>query len=81
MSNYKVLSIQSHVVHGYVGNKAAVFPLQVTFQINVHNTNYDNLNSHLNSCLVSMLILLILSNSQIILNTNVSKGKDSIQTN
>jgi pyridoxal/pyridoxine/pyridoxamine kinase len=24
-----VLSIQSHVVHGYVGNKAAVFPLQV----------------------------------------------------
>ena len=29
MSNYRVLSIQSHVVHGYVGNKAAVFPLQV----------------------------------------------------
>ncbi|KAJ1623448.1 Ribokinase-like protein [Pavlovales sp. CCMP2436] len=25
----RVLSIQSHVVHGYVGNKAAVFPLQV----------------------------------------------------
>jgi len=25
----KILSIQSHVVHGYVGNKAAVFPLQV----------------------------------------------------
>jgi pyridoxal/pyridoxine/pyridoxamine kinase len=25
----KVLSIQSHVVHGYVGNRAAVFPLQV----------------------------------------------------
>lgn len=24
----KVLSIQSHVVHGYVGNKAATFPLQ-----------------------------------------------------
>lgn len=24
----KVLSIQSHVVHGYVGNKAAAFPLQ-----------------------------------------------------
>eukprot|EP00038_Savillea_parva_P028785 m.67003 g.67003 ORF g.67003 m.67003 type:complete len:93 (+) comp8402_c0_seq1:290-568(+) len=24
-----VLSIQSHVVHGYVGNKSAVFPLQV----------------------------------------------------
>lgn len=25
----RVLSIQSHVVHGYVGNNAAVFPLQV----------------------------------------------------
>ena len=25
----KVLSIQSHVVSGYVGNKAAVFPLQL----------------------------------------------------
>jgi pyridoxine kinase len=28
-SNRRVLSIQSHVVHGYVGNKAAVFPLQL----------------------------------------------------
>lgn len=26
----KILSIQSHVVHGYVGNKAATFPLQYT---------------------------------------------------
>jgi pyridoxine kinase len=25
----RVLSIQSHVVSGYVGNKAAVFPLQL----------------------------------------------------
>lgn len=25
----RVLSIQSHTVHGYVGNKAAVFPLQI----------------------------------------------------
>ena len=25
----RVLSVQSHVVHGYVGNKAATFPLQV----------------------------------------------------
>lgn len=25
----RVLSIQSHVVHGYVGNKSATFPLQV----------------------------------------------------
>lgn len=27
----RVLSIQSHVVHGYCGNKSAVFPLQVSF--------------------------------------------------
>lgn len=26
----RVLSIQSHVVHGYVGNKSATFPLQVS---------------------------------------------------
>lgn len=26
---HRVLSIQSHVVHGYCGNKSAVFPLQV----------------------------------------------------
>ena len=25
----KVLSVQSHVVHGYVGNRCAVFPLQL----------------------------------------------------
>ncbi|CAD7082181.1 unnamed protein product [Hermetia illucens] len=29
VSSRKVLSIQSHVVHGYVGNKSATFPLQV----------------------------------------------------
>lgn len=27
--NRRVLAIQSHVVHGYVGNKSATFPLQV----------------------------------------------------
>ena len=27
--NSRVLSIQSHVVHGHVGNKSATFPLQV----------------------------------------------------
>jgi len=27
--NCRVLSIQSHVVSGYVGNKSATFPLQV----------------------------------------------------
>jgi hypothetical protein len=29
IEGYRVLSIQSHVVHGYCGNKSAVFPLQV----------------------------------------------------
>lgn len=29
MSDLRVLSIQSHVVFGYVGNKSATFPLQV----------------------------------------------------
>ena len=29
--NKKVLSVQSHVVHGYVGNNAATFPLQVSW--------------------------------------------------
>jgi len=29
VSSPRVLSIQSHVVHGYVGNKCAVFPLQL----------------------------------------------------
>eukprot|EP00934_Nitzschia_sp_Nitz4_P007000 Nitzschia sp. Nitz4//scaffold2_size372955//26510//27507//NITZ4_000358-RA/size372955-processed-gene-0.387-mRNA-1//1//CDS//3329546581//6990//frame0 len=46
----RVLSIQSHVVHGYVGNKSAVFPLQllgydVDFVNSVHfsnHTGYEN---------------------------------------
>uniref|UniRef100_A0A1B6KH65 pyridoxal kinase n=1 Tax=Graphocephala atropunctata TaxID=36148 RepID=A0A1B6KH65_9HEMI len=29
VDQFKVLSIQSHVVSGYVGNKSACFPLQV----------------------------------------------------
>lgn len=49
-SNKRVLSIQSHVVHGYVGNKAAVFPLQllgfdVDFINSVHfscHTGYEH---------------------------------------
>lgn len=28
--NRRVLAVQSHVVHGYVGNKSATFPLQVS---------------------------------------------------
>lgn len=27
----RILSIQSHVVHGYAGNKCSVFPMQVHF--------------------------------------------------
>ncbi|CAK1551109.1 unnamed protein product [Leptosia nina] len=38
-STPRVLSIQSHVVHGYVGNKSAVFPLQVLgFEVDDINT-------------------------------------------
>jgi len=48
--NKRVLSIQSHVVHGYVGNRAAVFPLQllgfdVDFINSVHfacHTGYEH---------------------------------------
>lgn len=37
--NPRVLSIQSHVVHGYVGNKSATFPLQVLgFEVDAINT-------------------------------------------
>ncbi|KAG0743595.1 hypothetical protein G6F57_005569 [Rhizopus arrhizus] len=36
---YRVLSIQSHVVSGYCGNKAAVFPLQTLgFDVDILNT-------------------------------------------
>lgn len=35
----RVLSVQSHVVHGYVGNRAAVFPLQLLgFEVDVVNS-------------------------------------------
>lgn len=35
----QVLSVQSHVVHGYVGNRAAVFPLQLLgFEVDVINS-------------------------------------------
>lgn len=39
-----VLSIQSHVVHGYVGNKASTFPLQLlNWDVDVLNTvNFSN---------------------------------------
>ena len=35
----RVLSIQSHTVHGYVGNKSAVFPMQL------HGLDVDPVNS------------------------------------
>ena len=38
-NNKRVVSIQSHVVSGYVGNKAAVFPLQLLgFDVDVINS-------------------------------------------
>ncbi|XP_044752004.1 pyridoxal kinase [Coccinella septempunctata] len=38
-SSPKVLSIQSHVVHGYVGNRSAVFPLQLLgFEVDFINS-------------------------------------------
>lgn len=39
-----MLSIQSHVVHGYVGNKSAVFPLQVLgFEVdNINSVQFSN---------------------------------------
>lgn len=39
-----VLSIQSHVAHGYVGNRAAIFPLQAKgWDVDeIHTVNYSN---------------------------------------
>ncbi|KAF9135678.1 putative pyridoxal kinase [Mortierella sp. 14UC] len=44
MTNRRVLSIQSHIVSGYCGNKAATFPLQLLgFDVDVMNTvNFSN---------------------------------------
>nr|CAG4648752.1 EOG090X09AY [Polyphemus pediculus] len=41
----QVLSIQSHVVSGYVGNKSAVFPLQV-LGMEVHSINSVEFSNH-----------------------------------
>ena len=41
----RVLSIQSHVVYGYVGNKAATFPLQL-LGMEVDSLNTVNLSNH-----------------------------------
>ncbi|KAL7074500.1 hypothetical protein ACQ4LE_006896 [Meloidogyne hapla] len=42
---YRVLSIQSHVVRGYVGNKCAVFPLQL-FGFEVDSVNSVHFSNH-----------------------------------
>ena len=41
----RVLSIQSHVVHGYVGNRCAVFPLQL-LGLNVDFVNSVQFSNH-----------------------------------
>ena len=44
VSEQRVLSIQSHTVHGYVGNKCAVFPLQLLgFEVDpVNSVQFSN---------------------------------------
>ena len=37
----RVLSIQSHVVHGYAGNKCSVFPLQVCAQASINVSIFE----------------------------------------
>lgn len=41
----RILSIQSHVVSGYVGNKSAVFPMQVSVQSSIYIEVYGLFNS------------------------------------
>eukprot|EP01041_Mallomonas_annulata_P007549 gene7549-15468_t len=41
----RILSVQSHIVHGYVGNKAATFPLQ-SLGYNVDAINTVHLSNH-----------------------------------
>uniref|UniRef100_A0AC11DKQ2 Pyridoxal kinase n=1 Tax=Ovis aries TaxID=9940 RepID=A0AC11DKQ2_SHEEP len=51
----RVLSIQSHVVRGYVGNRAATFPLQVLgFEVDaVNSVQFSN---HTGKALVSAIL-------------------------
>ena len=44
-SNRRVLSIQSHVVHGYCGNKSATFPLQL-LGFDIDGINSVQLSNH-----------------------------------
>jgi hypothetical protein len=53
----RVLSVQSHVVSGYVGNRAAVFPLQMLgFDVDFVNSGKSY---RLSFLFVVVLILLI----------------------
>lgn len=49
MAELRVLSIQSHVVRGYVGNKAATFPIQVN-GIEVDAINSVHFSTHTCEC-------------------------------
>lgn len=40
----RVLSIQSHVVSGYVGNKSATFPLQVSINKSITKLKLKQMN-------------------------------------
>jgi pyridoxine kinase len=44
MESPRILRVQSHVVSGYVGNKAAVFPLQLLgFEVdNINSVQFSN---------------------------------------
>ena len=46
----RVLSVQSSVVHGYVGNKSSVFPLQL-HGFDVDPINTVQLSNHTGTCL------------------------------
>ncbi|KAI5966377.1 BUD16 [Candida pseudojiufengensis] len=61
----RVLSIQSHVVHGYVGGKSAIFPLQsqgwdVDYINSVHFSNHTGYGSFVGNKLTTMDLNLIL---------------------
>ena len=55
----RVLSIQSHVVSGYVGNRAAVFPLQLLgFDVDFVNSGIKNIlimHFELSSCIFPLI--------------------------
>ncbi|CAG0895663.1 unnamed protein product [Darwinula stevensoni] len=56
MEDMRVLSIQSHVVHGYVGNRCAVFPLQ-TLGLEVDVINSVDFSNHTGYGLVKGRVL------------------------